>query len=109
MNYKLEQMGDLIENQFVFNSLSEKIINNHNFLIEPFRQSYPLREIKTMLVNKFSARQDHSKLADIPDVLDHKLEQLNKQSSHPLRRPIRPSEDLNSSFHLHKFQTMRQE
>ena len=53
-------MADLLEPQYFINSLQDKLISQHSYIIEPFRSTYALRELKNAIVDKFSIGSDFS-------------------------------------------------
>ena len=49
---------DLLEPQVLVNSLSEKVINNHSYLLDPFKYTYALKEIKNVITDTFLPSSD---------------------------------------------------
>jgi hypothetical protein len=42
-------MADLLEPQYLVNSIQDKIIAQHKYIVEPFRQTYAIKEIKNVI------------------------------------------------------------
>lgn len=47
-------MADLLEPQYFINSLQDKLLSNHKYMVEPFRQTYALKEIKNAITDRLS-------------------------------------------------------
>lgn len=53
-------MAGLIEPTYLISSIQDKLILQHRYLIEPFRQTYALSELKNAIVDKLSLTPDYS-------------------------------------------------
>ena len=70
---------DNFETQFLVNSISDKIIGRQNYLLEPFRQTYVLKELKNVIVDKLSLGGDASRFNGLSDNFMEDLEKQKKE------------------------------
>ena len=62
-------MEDMLEPQYLFNSLSDKILETNSYFIEPFRQSYAIKELKNVLTERLIGSSDMTRLRGVPGSL----------------------------------------
>lgn len=65
---------DLMETQFFVNSISDKIIDSNSYLLEPFKHTYVLRELKNVITDRFSLTPDYSRFTGISSDFTKDLE-----------------------------------
>lgn len=56
---------DQLQPQYVVHAISDKILDRHNFLLYPFKHTYPLHELKNAIADRISLGGDRSILGDI--------------------------------------------
>jgi hypothetical protein len=68
-------MADLLEPQFLFNTLHEKIVSqNYRYITEPFKQTYAIKELKNLFTERLNFRSsDYSKISSLPNNLSYSL------------------------------------
>ena len=57
--------NDIMEGQFLFNSISDKIIGGTSSLIEPLRSTYALREIRNAFTDRLCRGGDMTRLGGV--------------------------------------------
>ncbi|CDW84414.1 UNKNOWN [Stylonychia lemnae] len=71
---------DQLETQFFVNSIQNKLIGSHNYLLEPFKQTYVLKELKNVIVDKLSlGMSDSSRFTGISDDFMEDLERQKRE------------------------------